>query len=193
MKHLLFFILLVAFSSQLSAISSQRTSCDGDVCPTTVDGYPMPVDYYENQIRLADSLYKNYLPQYNFDEVKAAMEFFDSCQLSAISRQRWRLFDKEADDGNRLIAESRLLTAAKAHYYHAVGLTERDDIVGACEHYLTALEIMEEDDLIKRHKDAKTQRRKVLKKQRNDEKTLCDSVTLRLCDSATLRLQQRGL
>ena len=199
MKHLMFFILLVAFSSQLSAISSQRTSCDGDVCPTTVDGYPMPVDYYENQIRLADSLYKNYLPQYNFDEVKAAMEFFDSCQLSAISRQRWRFFDsyqpsaisgqrwrfldKEADDENRLIAESRLLTAAKAHYYHAVGLTERDDIVGACEHYLTALEIMEEDDLIKRHKDAKTQRRKVLKKQRNDEKTLCDSATLRLCDS----------
>ena len=32
---------------------------------------------------------------------------------------------------------------ARAHYYHAVGLTERDDIVGACEHYLTALEIME--------------------------------------------------
>ena len=32
---------------------------------------------------------------------------------------------------------------ARAHYYHAVGLTERDDIVGACEHYLRALEIME--------------------------------------------------
>ncbi len=42
---------------------------------------------------------------------------------------------------------------------------------------------MEEDDLIKSLRDAKTQRRKVLKKQRNDEKTLCDSVTLRLCDS----------
>ena len=77
---------------------------------------------------------------------------------------------------------------AKAHYYHAVGLTEKDDIVGACEHYLIALEIMEEDDLIKSLRDAKTQRRKVLKKQRNDEKTLCDSVTLRLCVSATLRL-----
>ena len=177
MKHLMFFILLVAFSSQLSAISSQQTSCtvpepvegtafgastsSATAYPTTVDGYPMPVDYYENQIRLADSLYKNYLLQYNFDEVKAAMEFFDSCQLSAISRQRWRffdrhqpsaisgqrwrLFDKEADDENRLIAESRQLTAAKAHYYHAVGLTERDDIVGACEHYLTALEIMESE------------------------------------------------
>ena len=99
--------------------------------------------YYENQIRLADSLYKNYLPQSNFEEVKAAMEFFDSVQLSAISRQRWRLFDKKVTDENMLIAESRLLTAAKAHYYHAVGLTERDDIVGACEHYLCALEIME--------------------------------------------------
>ena len=32
---------------------------------------------------------------------------------------------------------------AKAHYYHAVGLTEKDDIVGACEHYLIALGIME--------------------------------------------------
>ena len=101
------------------------------------------IQYYENQIRLADSLYKNYLPQSNFEEVKAAMEFFDSVQLSAISRQRWRLFDKKVTDENMLIAESRLLTAAKAHYYHAVGLTERDDIVGACEHYLRALEIME--------------------------------------------------
>ena len=176
MKHLLFFILLVAFSSQLSAINGQQTSCtvpepvegtafgastsSATAYPRTVDCCPLSVDYYEKQIRLADSLYKNYLPQYNFDEVKAAMEFFDSCQLSAISRQRWRffdrhqpsaisgqrwrLFDKEADDENRLIAESRQLTAAKAHYYHAVGLTERDDIVGACEHYLTALEIMEE-------------------------------------------------
>ena len=49
---------------------------------------------------------------------------------------------------------------AKAHYYHAVGLTEKDDIVGACEHYLIALEIMEEDDVIKRLRDTKTHRRK---------------------------------
>ena len=169
MKHLMFFILLVAFSSQLSAISSQQTLC---TVPEPVEGtasgastssataYPRTVDYYENQIRLADSLYKNYLPQSNFEEVKAAMEFFDSYQQSAISGQRWRLFGKEADDGNRLIAESRQLTAAKAHYYHAVGLTEKDDIVGACEHYLIALEIMEEDDVIKRLRDTKTHRRK---------------------------------
>ncbi len=36
------------------------------------------VSFHESQIRKADFLYKNYLPQYNFEEVKAAMEFFDS-------------------------------------------------------------------------------------------------------------------
>ena len=132
MRLLMFFILLLAFGCQQTTVNGQQTLCT------------VPVDYYEKQIHIADSLYKNYLPQYNFDEVKAAMEFFDSVQLSAISRQRRGLFDKKDTDENILIAESRLLTAAKAHYYHAVGLTERDDIVGACEHYLTALEIMEE-------------------------------------------------
>lgn len=65
-------------------------------------------------------------------------------------------------------------SCAKAHYYHAVGLTEKDDLVGACEHYLIALEIMEDDDLIKSHRDTKTQRHK--------GKGLCDSADLRLCD-----------
>ena len=50
--------------------------------PQTVDRCLLSVDYYESQIRKADSLYKNHLPQYNFDEVKAAMEFFDSSQLT---------------------------------------------------------------------------------------------------------------
>lgn len=92
----------------------------------------LSVDHFENQIRLADSLYKNYLPQYNFEEVKAAMEFFE--------RERVR----EQPPSPKPVPESRTLLCAKAHYYHAVGLTERDDIVGACEHYLRALEIMEE-------------------------------------------------
>ena len=139
--------ILLAFSCQLLAVSCQQTSCtvpepvEGTTSgtstssaisyPTTVDRCQLTVDYYESQIRIADSLYKNYLPQYNFEQVKAAVEFFDSVQLSAISPQRRALFDKKATDENMLIAESRLLTAAKAHYYHAVGLTERDDIVGA--------------------------------------------------------------
>ena len=131
---------------------------------------------HESQIRKADSLYKNYLPQYNFDEVKAAMEFFDSLQLSKTTDNRQRTIDfvhrifsnrKQKDlstvpepvEGITFGASTSSATSfsrtvdrcplsvdfncAKAHYYHAVGLTEKDDIVGACEHYLIALEIME--------------------------------------------------
>ena len=136
MKRIWVFILFLILS-QSHKVARSQSDCLSDSASLR------PYDFYENQIRLADSLYKNYLPQYNFEEVKAAVMFFDSLRLSAISRQRRGLFDKKDTDENILIAESRLLTAAKAHYYHAVGLTERDDIVGACEHYLCALEIME--------------------------------------------------
>ena len=131
--------------------------------------------YYESQIRIADSLYKNYLPQYNFEEVKAAVEFFDSLRMSTDNSQQTtdfvhRIFPNkrqrtictvpEPVEGTISGASTSSATAytrtvdccplsvdficAKAHYYHAVGLTEKDDIVGACEHYLIALEIMEE-------------------------------------------------
>ena len=136
MKRIWVFILFLILS-QSHKVARSQSDCLSDSASLR------PYDFYENQIRLADSLYKNYLPQSNFEEVKKAMEFFDSVQLLAISRQHRGLFDKKDTDENILIAESRLLTAAKAHYYHAVGLTERDDIVGACEHYLCALEIME--------------------------------------------------
>ena len=89
------------------------------------------------------------------------------------------MFDKEADDENRLIAESRQLTAAKAHYYHAVGLTEKDDIVGACEHYLIALEIME--PLVETSPQLRLMAND--KRQKTKGKGLCDSASLRLCDS----------
>ena len=136
------------------------------------------IQYYENQILLADSLYKNYLPQYNFEEVKAAMEFFDSLRLTTDNSQQTTDFFHRfrKNKSSQYLSNSQTLCNsdayprtvdccpltvdidfiyAKAHYYHAVGLTEKDDIVSACEHYLIALEIMEEDDLIKRHKDAK--------------------------------------
>ena len=185
MRILVVLILLAfGYQRQQTTVNGQQTLCtvpepvegttlgastsSATAYSRTVDCCPLSIDFYESQIRIADSLYKNYLPQSNFEEVKAAVEFFDSYQPSAISGQRWRFFDsyqpsaisgqrwrlfgKEADDENRLIAESRQLTAAKAHYYHAVGLTEKDDIVGACEHYLIALEIM--DPLVETHRRA---------------------------------------
>ena len=114
--------------------------------------------YYESQIRKADSLYKNYLPQYNFEEVKAAVEFFDSlnsCQSSAVSRHQSKFSKLHGLKPNLIDTLTyRLINfnCAKAHYYHAVGLTEKDDIVGACEHYLIALEIME--PLVETHRRA---------------------------------------
>ena len=182
--------ILLVFSCQLSAVSGQQSFSETEswiksqghkVAMSQSDCLSdsatlRPYDFYESQIRLADSLYKNYLPQYNFEEVKKAMEFFDSVQLSAVSRQRRGLFNKKADNKNILIAESRLLTAAKAHYYHAVGLTERDDIIGACEHYLRALEIMEpETENLKTSKSGKkAQSRKAARSQGD---CLSDSAT----------------
>ena len=154
--------ILLAFSCQLLAVSCQQTSCtvpepvEGTTSgtstssaisyPTTVDRCQLTVDYYEKQIHIADSLYKNYLPQYNFEEVKAAVEFFDSLRLTTDNSQQ-TLCNSDAYprtvDCCPLTVDIEFL-CARAHYYHAVGLTERDDIVEACEHYLTALEIMEE-------------------------------------------------
>ena len=193
MRNLLFALITILFWGQQTTVNGQQTLCtvpepvegttfgtstsSATSFPRTVDRCPLSVDYYESQIRKADSLYKNYLPQYNFDEVKAAMEFFDSFQLSKTTDNRQRTTDfvhwifpnrKQKDlctvpepvEGTTFGASTSSATSlprtvdrcplsvdfqcAKAHYYHAVGLTEKDDIVGACEHYLIALEIMEE-------------------------------------------------
>ena len=204
---LLFYILLVAFGCQqtpflesenlktsesekgceLRAMSNEQKSPnvqgsqhEAQSLKKTVDCCPLTVDYFENQIRLADSLYKNYLPQYNFEEVKAAVMFFDSLRLTTDNSQRTTdLLESEnlktSESEKRLKSQGRNAQSsqheaqspennvdhhellkfqnskileflrARAHYYHAVGLTERDDIVGACEHYFIALEIMESE------------------------------------------------
>ena len=127
--------------------------------------------FYESQIRKADSLYKNYLPQSNFEEVKAAMEFFDSLRLSKTTdngQQTTDIFHRSKTKSCTSDAYSRTVdccplsvdfSCAKAHYYHAVGLTEKDDIVGACEHYLIALEIME--PLVETHRRVSNNRRAI--------------------------------
>ena len=219
MRRLVLYILLLTLSCQQTTVNGQQTSCtvpdpvegttlgastsSATAYPRTVDCCSLSVDYYENQIRLADSLYKNYLPQSNFEEVKAAVEFFDSLRLIKTTdnsqqttdifhrifpnkRQRTICTVPESVEGTISGASTSSATAyprtvdccplsvdficAKAHYYHAVGLTEKDDIVGACEHYLIALEIMEK--MMTKDKRLKTK-----------GKSLCDSVTLRLCDS----------
>ena len=228
-----------AMSNEQKSPNVQGSQHEAQSLKKTVDCCPLTVDYFENQIRLADSLYKNYLPQYNFEEVKAAVMFFDSLRLTTDNSQRTtdllesenlkisesekgceqqtisnetffeteksvniseicgnektnhRFTQKKSEKGceqramsneqrfqntqsSQLEAQStsqvfsfsdsqiqnnvdhhellkfqnsKILEflRARAHYYHAVGLTERDDIVGACEHYFIALEIMESE------------------------------------------------
>lgn len=81
----------------------------------------------EYSILLAEALYKNYLPQSNFDDIKAIIDYIETEKSTPIST---------------LLIPDYL--CAKAHYYHAAGLSEHNDLVGACEHYLKALEKMSE-------------------------------------------------
>ena len=194
-------------------VSESPSKCDPNNSVTW-----RPVDsatYYEYQIHLADSLYKNYLPQYNFDEVKAAVAFFerttDNSQQTTFSEtENLRTSKSEkilkskgksqqlsnSTSQNLSVSASQQLSnsasCARAHYSHAVGLTERDDIVGACEHYLRALEIMEIELETENLKTSKSERRlkskdKRLKKNLRNLKSqnLQVSGTRRLGDSAT--------
>ncbi len=126
MKKITLFILLFCYI----VVNAQQTS----VGSSDFHIIKNSIRYYTSQIELADSLYKNYLPQTNFEEVEAAVEYLDSIYSISSNHQR-KLRRQLLDTSNFL--------HARAHYYHAVGLTEKDDIVGACEHYLRALEIME--------------------------------------------------
>ena len=98
MRILVIFILLAfGLQSQQTTVNGQQTLCtvpepvegttlgastsSATAYSRTVDCCPLSVDFYESQIRMADSIYKNYLPQSNFEEVKAAMEFFDSVEV----------------------------------------------------------------------------------------------------------------
>ncbi len=77
-----------AMSNEQKSPNVQGSQHEAQSLKKTVDCCPLTVDYFENQIHLADSLYKNYLPQYNFEEVKAAVMFFDSLRLTTDNSQR---------------------------------------------------------------------------------------------------------
>ena len=173
--RILVVLILLAFGFQ--QVPNPDNGCgygNGNNIPTPTPISASEICFHESQIRKADSLYKNYLPQSNFEEVKVAMEFFDSlnsCQSSAVSRHQSKFSKLHGLKPNLIDTLTyRLINfnCAKAHYYHAVGLTEKDDVVGACEHYLTALEIME--DMMAKDKRLKTKGKKTVDNPENYEK-----------------------
>ncbi|MCQ2315049.1 MAG: hypothetical protein MJZ56_07795 [Bacteroidales bacterium] len=80
----------------------------------------------EYQILVAEALYKNDYQQTNAQAVIDATAYYDS------------VFEKHPKNID-LAFET-----ARAHYYKAVGETEKDDIVEACADYLKAADIMED-------------------------------------------------
>ena len=84
------------------------------------------LDYYEYQILIAEALYKNDLMQTNDSSVLEAVRYYDS--LAQIYPKNMEI----------------LFQKSRAHYYKAVGESEKDDIKNACSDYLIALRIIDE-------------------------------------------------
>ncbi len=202
MRILVVFILLLTFCLQKFPDNGYGDGCgygsgygngSGNIIPTPTPTSDSEIRFHESSIRKADSLYKNYLPQSNFEEVKAAVEFFDSLRLTMDNGDGDGCGYGNGDgNGNGNIIptptsdsasasdpairlQTPILLCAKAHYYHAVGPTEKYDIVGACEHYLIALEIMEDmmakdKSLRKKDKRLKAKRKKIVDNPEDYEK-----------------------
>ena len=86
--------------------------------------YNDPYLINEYHILLAEAQFKNQIKQANHYEVEQATKFYDS------------LFNIYKKDKNLSFQ------TARAHYYKAVGESEKDNIVESCEDYLTSLKIM---------------------------------------------------
>ncbi len=86
--------------------------------------YKDPYLINEYHILYAEAQFKNQIKQENNYEVAQATKFYDS------------LFNIYKKDKNLSFQ------TARAHYYKAVGESEKDHIVESCEDYLTSLKIM---------------------------------------------------
>ncbi|MCQ2316430.1 MAG: hypothetical protein MJZ85_07080 [Bacteroidales bacterium] len=83
-------------------------------------------DYYEYQILIAEALYKNDLIQTNDSAVFEAVRYYDSLA---------NIYPKNVDV---------LFQKSRAHYYKAVGESEKDGIKNACSDYIIALRTIDE-------------------------------------------------
>ncbi len=83
-------------------------------------------DYYEYQILIAEALYKNDLIQTNDSAVFEAVRYYDSLA---------QIYPKNVEV---------ILQKSRAHYYKAVGESEKDGIKNACSDYIIALRTIDE-------------------------------------------------
>lgn len=82
-------------------------------------------DYYEYQILIAEALYKNDFSQTNDSAIVESVRFYDSLA---------NIYPKNVDV---------LFQKSRAHYYQAVGETEKDDVKSACGDYIVSLKTID--------------------------------------------------
>lgn len=82
-------------------------------------------DYYEYQILIAEALYKNDFSQTNDSAIVESVRFYDSLA---------NIYHKNVDV---------LFQKSRAHYYQAVGETEKDDVKSACGDYIVSLKTID--------------------------------------------------
>lgn len=97
-----------------------------DVSDTVDESKLSKPDYYEYQILIAEALYKNDLLQTNDSAVFEAVRYYDSLA---------QIYPKNVEV---------ILQKSRAHYYKAVGESEKDGIKNACSDYIIALRTIDE-------------------------------------------------
>lgn len=119
--------------SALKTITDTMTCCPEaaldiliDVSDTVDESKLSKPDYYEYQILIAEALYKNDLLQTNDSAVFEAVRYYDSLA---------QIYPKNVEV---------ILQKSRAHYYKAVGESEKDGIKNACSDYIIALKTIDE-------------------------------------------------
>lgn len=119
--------------TMLQTITDTMTCCPDvalniliNVSDTIDDSHLSKPDYYEYQILIAEALFKNDFLQTNDFAVYEAVNYYDS------------LAEKYPKNVDALFQKSR------AHYYKAVGESEKDNIKNACAEYLISLKTIDE-------------------------------------------------
>lgn len=119
--------------SVLKTITDTMTCCPEaaldiliDVSDTVDESKLSKPDYYEYQILIAEALYKNNLLQTNDSAVFEAVRYYDSLA---------QIYPKNVEV---------ILQKSRAHYYKAVGESEKDGIKNACSDYIIALKTIDE-------------------------------------------------
>ena len=101
-------------------------------------------DRHYFQLLVAELLYKNDYAQSNRTELKQAVVYYDSLNISLADNSRSVFPHCGPDPQSPSLCDLIPFLSARTHYINGVGYYENDSAVEACAEYLKALEVMED-------------------------------------------------